>query len=119
MSNTLTVGRWALAYLLLTNAACAGGLAKTIDVTEAAMVGLDVVIDESADVWAKFVEREIERCRALDLETPEERSDCLGAAANAPDVKAALESVVKAQEAMAEALKAVRGVAPMLEEAKD
>ncbi len=95
-----------------------GGIEKGVDSMKTALTVLDVVVDESTGVWRNYTEREIERCRALDLETPEERADCLGPAAKAPEVKDALEKIVAAQHAMVDAIEALEAVAPALEAAK-
>jgi hypothetical protein len=65
----------------------------------------DAVADEVSARWTDFVDEKIRECRARDLETPEERRACLGAAGEGESLAAALDSLVIVQRAVAGALR--------------
>lgn len=98
---------------------CAGSLPRAIDAAEAGLVGLDVVVEDTAPLWGAYVEAQIEHCKAQGHTTREAGEACLGPAAKARDVEAALEAVTAAQSAALEALEGLRKIAPVLEAAKD
>ena len=66
-----------LALLLLPLSGCANGNhAKSVAVN--IVVASDVAADTLADAWSDGASVRIDECRALQLETPEERADCMG-----------------------------------------
>jgi len=65
----------------------------------------DAVADEVSARWTDFVDIKIEECRELELETAEERRECLGVAAEGESLATALDSLVIVQRAVATALR--------------
>lgn len=99
-----SIARLALAApLLLAPTIGCSGLGKRV--AYRTVVVSDAAADELAEVWSGFVDRKIAECRAKGLKTPEERKECLGAAAHGKELEAALSALVAAQTAVKEAAK--------------
>jgi len=104
--------------LAATLTGCAGTIEGTVNKAELALVGVDVVLEELSPRWLAYVEAQVARCKALDLETRAQGVDCLGPAAKSAKVEAALEHLTEAQGATHKALEELKAVAPELEAAR-
>ena len=90
---------------------CATTLPVALDGTEKALKAVDVGLDLKASVWEAAVADRIAVCRAKDLETAEQRRECMGKFAEGEKVIPLLKQAGAAYDTMVEALETLRNVA--------